>query len=1112
MKVDEDSMGSSDLFATQSDEAATLKSELRAAGFDDPLEIGRGGFGAVYRCAQPALDRVVAVKVLTRGIDDENRTRFLREQRAMGRLTGHPNIVTVLQVGATQSGYPFLVMQYHPRESLDAVIRRSGPLSVPQVLRLGVKLAGAVETAHRLGVLHCDIKPGNILLTRYGEPALTDFGIAHFAGGFETAAGTVIASPAFTAPEVLKGERPSAASDVYSLAATLFSALTGHAAFERRTGERVVTQFVRITTDPVPDLRERGIPGGLADAIERAMAAEPVARPSTAAEFGETLRAIESDYGLVVDDMALPAEGGGARKEPGLPEPGPAPIGHGGAHSGRSTVGRLPSELTSFVGRKAELRAAREQLTKSRLVTLTGIGGVGKTRLALRLAGDVRKSYPDGVWLVELAELQDESLIADALASSLGLGNQSAAPMQDVVVEYLATRRALVVLDNCEHMIEAVARLARTLLRACPALRVLATSREPLDIEGEKVLRVPPLTVPDPGEEPALIGVSGYDAVTLFEERAATAVPRFEITDENLATVVRICRHLDGLPLAIELATARLRAMSVEQLSQRLTDRYKLLTHSNRVAPTRQQTLRLCVEWSYELCTAAEQLAWAQLSVFAGSSELDAVEAVCLAEDGAVDLLDCLASLVDKSILIREELDGVVRYRMLETLREFGREKAQAGGIYASLRRRHHEWYRQLVLEAEASWVGAEQLRWLARLGREQANLREAMEYALSDEEGADTESALRIAAGLFPFWLSRNLLSEGRYWLDRALSEGCVDSSAHRLKAMYADSVLAELQGELAFGGELVAEGQAIAAKVGHRVGVARMAHAAGLLALYSGDVAKACGYLEDALAVFTVDDDQATRVWILMMLGLAYDLDGRPERAIACQENVLEITDAAGESVYRSYSLWALGVTVFRQDDPERASELFRQCLRLCQVVDQPLVTAVCLEALAWVAAETSDMGDAALLMGAADALGAAVGSSAILFPELRNHHEKCWRLAWEALGESEFRGAYRRGSRMTADRAIALALAAGRSRTAVAGPMLTAMEREVGELVARGLSNDDIAGELAISLDAARRHLEQIRTKLGVRSKKEISVWIRAQRRGHGSTAQTAASTVR
>ncbi|OOL32986.1 protein kinase, partial [Rhodococcus rhodochrous] len=282
--------------------------ELADAGFDEVREIGRGGFGVVYRCAQAELDRTVAVKVLTVDLDEENRARFLREQRAMGRLTGHPNIVNILQVGATASGRPYLVMPYHPQDSLDARIHRHGPLPLDQALRLGVKMAGALETAHRLGILHRDVKPANVLLTEYGEPHLADFGIAHIAGGFETATGAVTGSPAYTAPEVLGGEPPSAAADIYGLGATVFSALTGHAAFERRSGEQVVAQFLRITTQPVPDLREHGIPDDVADTIARAMARQPGRRPGTAAAFGEELRALQRTHDLPVDEMALRAD------------------------------------------------------------------------------------------------------------------------------------------------------------------------------------------------------------------------------------------------------------------------------------------------------------------------------------------------------------------------------------------------------------------------------------------------------------------------------------------------------------------------------------------------------------------------------------------------------------------------------------------------------------------------------------------------------------------------------------------------------------------------------------------------------------------------------------
>jgi predicted ATPase len=685
----------SDPFRTQSDVGSAVVRELREVGFDDAFEVGRGGFGIVFRCTQIALDRTVAIKVLTAELD-VNRERFLREQRAMGRLTGHPNIVGVLQVGETDSGHPYLVMQFHRQGSLEARIRRLGTLPLQEVLRLGVKMAGALDAAHRVGILHRDVKPANILLTDYGEPALSDFGIAHMTGGFKTATGTFTGSPAFTAPEILSGDPASRASDIYGLGATLFAALTGHAAFERRSGEQIVAQFLRIASESAPDLRESGIPSDVADIVETAMSRDPQDRPSTVA-LGEELQKLQSKHGVPVDDMALRP---GAKS---LPPQTSAP-------AARRPIGNLPAELTTFVGRTTELSAVKHMLTSSRLVTLTGIGGVGKTRLALRAAAEVESTFPDGGWLVELGELHDGSVLADVVAEGLGLRDDPSRCLGDLLVEYLCARSLLLVLDNCEQVVDGTAKLAEALLRSCPSLRILATSRENLGIGGEAVLHVSPLAFPDADKEPTLGGLPGFDAIALFASRAAEAVPGFELTDQNKSTVAHICSRLEGLPLAIELAAARLRAISPDQMLDRLSDRYSLLTRGSRGAPKRQQTLSWSVGWSYDLCTPDEQRLWTRLSVFARSFELQAAEDICGGDLAPKDVLDLLSSLVDKSILIRTDSEGVVRYRMLETLREFGLDRIEHGGELTELRRRHAEWYRQLINDAEADWMSPRQV------------------------------------------------------------------------------------------------------------------------------------------------------------------------------------------------------------------------------------------------------------------------------------------------------------------------------------------------------------------------------------------------------------------
>ena len=367
---------------------------------------------------------------------------------------------------------------------------------------------------------------------------------------------------------------------------------------------------------------------------------------------------------------------------------------------GEHRAGNLPAELTSLVGRRNELAEVRRLVAESRLVTLTGVGGVGKTGLALRAAAGLTRAFPDGVWLVRLDQLREEALVAQAIASALGLHQRAGDSPAASLAEYLAGRQLLLVLDNCEHLVEAVAKLTDKLLRAAEGLRVLATSREALNIDAETVLPVPPLPAPDPGQPLTLAQLRMFPAVSLFAERAGQVVAGFAVTEANMAAVAGICRRLEGLPLAIELAAARTRVLSPQQIEARLGDRLGLLTHGSRANPARQQTLRASIEWSYELCTEAERLLWARLSVFAGGFELDAAEGICADHRlAAEEVLGLLAALADKSILIAGYGEaGVARYRLPENLREYGQECLQQAGEYTALRRRHRDWYEQLAL------------------------------------------------------------------------------------------------------------------------------------------------------------------------------------------------------------------------------------------------------------------------------------------------------------------------------------------------------------------------------------------------------------------------------
>ncbi|MFI7664359.1 protein kinase [Nocardia sp. NPDC049526] len=1084
-------MTDDDPLRTRRDTITPVTAELAAAGFEDAVEIGRGGFGVVYRCTQAALDRTVAVKVLTAELDEDNQARFVREQRAMGRLTGHPNIVTVLETGTTASGQPYLVMPYHPLDSLDAWIREKGPLPLERVLQIGVKIAGALESAHRLGIVHRDVKPGNILLTDYGEPALTDFGIAHIAGGFETTASIVTGSPAFTAPEVLEGGDPTSAADVYGLAATLFCALTGHAAFERRSGENMVAQFVRITTQPLPDLRDNGIPEDVSAAVEKAMSRNRHERPSAVA-LGKTLRQLQQRHGFSVDEMAL-------QGEPNLEHPGQQPSmreWRKPTAATRDHSTNLPLELTSFIDRRTEVSELKNLLSSARLVTLTGTGGVGKTRLALRAASSARRGFADGVWSIELAEVSDPALLVDVVAATLGVRNESASPLLEVLIGFLNSRETLLVVDNCEQIVEAVAKLTETLLRTCPELRILATSREPLNIAGEAVLRVAPLTVPDPDREPTLGGLPRFDAVTLFADRAAAAVPGFELDEDNKAAVTGICAHLDGLPLAIELAAARMRTMSPQQILDRLTDRYALLTRGSRTAPPRQQTLQWCIDWSYGLCTQTEQRLWARLSVFAGSCELDAVEQVC-GTDLAPDMpIDVLSSLVDKSILVREETDTIVRFRMLETVRDYGREKLRESGEDTELRRRHRDWYQQLALDAEAEWISDRQLYWITRLERELPNLREALEFCLSEDTPEAAEAGLRTTAALYDFWGLCGLFSEGRSWINRVLAHPGVQPIPDRVKALCVGCRLAAPQGDFQSAAALLDQGRVLAEQAPDRALQAQIAFAGGVLALASGETANVSSSLEHVVEMLSSDRTGALYIGTLTILGWAYELSGDTTRATEHFRRVFSITEARGELLYRSAALRGLGVAAWQQGERDKAQQLLEEALRVNRRPNSPVLSAFSFEALAWTAADQGDAHRAAVLLGAAQGIwlvGSRVGA---VFPEMSRFHEECERIARRTLGTRGFDAAFRQGQALGMGAAIAYAVGEQRADPAPASAKLTKRERQVADVVAQGLSNKQIAAKLVISQRTVEGHVEHILTKLGFTSRTQIAAWIVAE----------------
>ncbi|MCW2930452.1 MAG: putative HTH-type transcriptional regulator [Actinomycetia bacterium] len=781
-------------------------------------------------------------------------------------------------------------------------------------------------------------------------------------------------------------------------------------------------------------------------------------------------------------------------------------------------AGNLPAELTSFVGRRDEVAEVRRLLTESRLVTLTGVGGVGKTRLALRAAAGLARAFGDGVWLVRLDHLRAEALVPQAAAATLGLQQRAGDSRVASLADYLAGRQLLLVLDNCEHLVNAVAKLVDLLLRAAPGLRVLATSREALNIAGETVLAVPPLAVPEAGRPLTLAELRLFPAVRLFAERAAQAVPGFSVTEANMAAVARICRRLEGLPLALELAAARIRVLSPDQIDARLGDRLGLLTRGSRINPERQRTLRASIEWSYELCSGPERLLWERLSVFADGFELDAVEGICADHRlAAKEVLELLAALADKSILIAEYGEQGVRYRLTETLREHGQERLQRAGEYTALRRRHRDWHEQLARQADAGWHGPRAADLMARLFREHANVRVAQDFCVN--EPGEAEAALRIALHVWRFYYwDAGYNGEGRYRLGQALAR-FREPTIWRAQGLLLASLLAALSNDRGPAQALLAEGTGLARQLNDRAPLAFASYCAGMARLCAGDLPQAISHYEDGLAALPTADHGRQRALLLAALAAAAGLAGDEERVAACDRELAALSEAGGELIRRwcsACSQWALGLVAWHRGDLDRATDLLQQSLRLREDLSDRLGVTYCLEALAWTAASGHQDERAAVLLGSATGLRRSMALTLDGQQHLAGYHSDCERHARQALGEAAFQAAYDRGLELPAQDALAYALPPSPSPPSPSrsqdkpstppsaapetpAPPLTRRETQVARLVAEGHSNKEIAAGLVISLRTAEGHVEHILTKLGFTSRAQIAVWITASQPG-------------
>jgi predicted ATPase/DNA-binding CsgD family transcriptional regulator len=751
--------------------------------------------------------------------------------------------------------------------------------------------------------------------------------------------------------------------------------------------------------------------------------------------------------------------------------------------------GNLPAEATSFIGRRRELAEVRKKLVTARLVSLVGPGGVGKTRLAIRSGTDLRRGFRDGAWLVELADVRDPGLVVGATLAALDLRDQAATEPRALLLSYLRDRQLLLVVDNCEHLLEAAALLVTDVLKAAPGVRVIATSREPLSVPEEHVIPIPPLGLPRAETDESIAQLRQNESIELFIERAAAASGRFELTASNRAAVVDLCRRLDGLPLAIELAAVRTRVLSVEQILDRLDDRFALLTGGSRAALPRHQTLRTTIEWSHGLLGPDERMLLRRLCLFAGRFTLEDVESICISDEvPAAHVLDMLSSLVDKSLVTMEDQGGRAGYRLHETMREFADLKLREAGEEEAVEERCTEHYvstcRRSAEGARYALVG-----WLGWVELEIDNIRSVLRRCL---DRGDISRGMDLAASLRWFWYTR-ATTEGIRWLDAFLALGRGDPEP-QARAEYLRGMLAVLLIDPAAATPALERAATANREAGRVRPLAESLAMASIAANMAGDRASASRLLGEAQAVATGIDDVGAALAVLQARAFAGQFDGDLEAVRSASSEGVDLSRAAGDLYGLKTWLMHLGTVALVAGEPAAARPLLGESLRIAHQIDDRVQMSYLLDALACVAARTGQARLAAQLFGSADTVRAGAGNR--VMPFIAPTVAQAKASASAALGTFRFEAERTAGSRLSRDAAVRLALGEP-ARVAVAAQddgagngLLSMREAEVARLVAEGLSNKEIGSRLFISVHTVDSHVRSILNKLGVNSRAQVA----------------------
>jgi predicted ATPase len=1015
--------------------------------------------GVVYEAKDIRLGRRVALKFLPEKLvcDERALRRFEREARAASSLN-HSNICTIYEV-EEHDHQPVIVMELLEGVSLKQRIRE-GPISTDELLDFGIQTSDALEAAHAKGIIHRDIKPGNMFIVGRRQMKILDFGLAKVCGPpvaedqseqeSLTLNGVIPGTTSYMSPEQVRGEEIDPRSDLFSLGIVLYEMATGQRPFAGKN--RVLTMNAILNTPPVAASKVNpSLPAALDAIIARALEKDRGKRFQHAADICSDLKRLKGET-----ERAPTAVGVAAPLKPNTHPAGYAFTRYLAReltairnHFAEKPVEQveirltnLPVQRTGFVGREKEVGAVKELLQRQdvRLVTVTGPGGIGKTRLAVQVASGLVERFPGGAHFVPLASISDPGLIASLIVQTLGIreaGGQSPLEILKENLQHSLRLPILLVLDNFEQLVQAAPTVAE-LLAVAPNLKILVTSRAALHVYGEHEFPVPPLALPDSRSMPPVEVLSQYPAVALFVQRAVAVKPDFELDLGNASAVIEICARLDGLPLAIELAAARVKVLSPSSMRKRLASRLQLLTGGARDLPQRQQTLRAAIDWSYDLLNAAEQKLFRRLSVFVGGCTLEGAEAVCDTKgDLDLDLLDAMTSMVDKSLTQQvEQGKGESRFVMLETIREYASEKLEASGEEASTKRAHAAYCLVLAEEEATEESGAEGAEWLERFALEHDNFRAGLEWLT---ETGDAQWGLRLGAALFRFWETGEYLAEGRSRLGKLLRlAGAAAHTKVRARVLFAAGALAERQGDYASADALIGESLNIARQLGDKQGAAAYLNALAVIARDRGDVPVALSLLEESLVLWRKFGDQKAVAHSVSNLANIVKLQGDNARARVLYAECLSIFQGLGDRTGVAWSMNYQGDVARDQGDSAAARTLYEQSLAIFRELDDR-----------WgIAGTLADLGNLAREQANYPTAHSMYQESIKLFQEL-DHKRGIARLL-ECF-------AYSAADQLEAERSLRLAGAAAALRQNIGAPLTPAEQ-----------------AKLEASLDAARRAL--------------------------------------